>query len=109
MVLAPLLFATGMAIVDIFALGGVKYIHSQHLPLFKWILGPTLLYALQPWLLYKALSVEGLAVINIMWNLMSDILVTLLGIFYFKETLGQYKLLGLGFGILALILLNIAE
>lgn len=106
---APLLFGTGMAIVDIFALGGVKYLHTHNLGILRWMILPTILYAVQPWLLLKSLEFEGLAVMNILWNLMSDILVTLLGVFYFKEKISNMKLMGVGFGILALILLSMVD
>jgi drug/metabolite transporter (DMT)-like permease len=48
-----------------------------------------------------------MAVLNIVWNLLSSILVLLLGIIYFKEKISWIKIIALGMGLCSLGLLTI--
>ncbi len=44
--------------------------------------------------------------LNLMWDVMSDILVTASGLFYFKEKLSYKKYIGLSFAFVAIFLLS---
>ena len=46
---------------------------------------------------------------NLLWNVISSILVTIVGIFYFKEGLTNTKLIGAFFSIVAITLLGMDE
>jgi multidrug transporter EmrE-like cation transporter len=48
-------------------------------------------------------------VMNLMWDLISDILVTMSGFLFFKEKIGPFKKVGVIFSILAMFLLSIGE
>lgn len=107
--ITPLLYGLLMATIDLFALSGVKYIHLHKLSMIGWMILPTLAYALQPWIFLSALNFESLVMINIIWDVMSDILVTCIGIFYFKEKITNHKMLGFAFAIVALLFFATSE
>jgi multidrug transporter EmrE-like cation transporter len=46
---------------------------------------------------------------NLMWDVLSDVLVTGTGVFLFKEKIGRTKMIGIGFAILAVIFMNCNE
>lgn len=99
----PLLIASGMSGIDVLAFSLVKKISEKAL-----LPGFTLLsmglYALQPLILLQALPFENVAVMNILWNLISSIVVTLVSIFFLGEKIGTYKLIGVLIGIVSLFL-----
>ena len=105
----PILYGLLMALIDLFALSGIKYIHLHKLSMIGWMILPTLAYALQPWIFLSALNFESLVMINIIWDVMSDILVTCVGIFYFKEKITHHKMLGFAFAIVALLFFATSE
>jgi len=99
-------YSSLMASVDIASLGLAKAAYTGAVPVVIGLAVSVLLYAIQPLLFYNALSFEGMAVINLLWNVISSIVVTLLGILYFKEKLTNLKLLGAAFSIVAIWLLG---
>ena len=101
-----LAYSSLMGSLDIASLGLVKATYTGAIPFVTGLGFSVLLYAIQPLLFYKALSFEGMAVINLMWNVISSIVVTLVGIVYFKEKLTNLKLIGAAFSIVAIWLLG---
>jgi drug/metabolite transporter (DMT)-like permease len=99
--LLPIAFAAGMASIDAVALSLMKKVSLKSLSPF-YVIGSMMLYALQPLLIWKALSYESMIVVNFLWDIVSDILVTLVGVFYFGEVLGYRKWLGVALGIVAM-------
>jgi multidrug transporter EmrE-like cation transporter len=100
------LFGVGMAFIDLFVLGSLK---AKSLGILNgvWILPLAMVvYALQPILFSKALKFESLTVMNLFWDLSSDILVTLLGLFYFAEKLSPRRMVGVFLALIALLLLS---
>jgi hypothetical protein len=65
------------------------------------------LYALQPWIFLKGLSFSSMTVLNLSWDLLSSILVTLCGTLYFRESLTNYKMFGVFFAIISIILFGL--
>tara|TARA_B100000686_G_C16623429_1_gene880481 strand:+ start:390 stop:728 length:339 start_codon:yes stop_codon:yes gene_type:complete len=65
-----------------------------------------LLYILVGYILYKLLLTNQLATTNAKWNILSIIIVSSIGILYFKEKLTIYEKYGLGFAILSIILME---
>ena len=66
---------------------------------------PTLGYALQPWIFLSALKGETMTVMNLIHDLTSDVLVSLVGLLYFGEKLGRIRSIGLLLGVISLCLL----
>ena len=102
-------YSSLMAGVDIASLGLVKASYNGTVPVVSGLGSAVILYALQPLLFYKALSFEGMAIMNLLWNVISSFVVTMLGIFYFKEKLSHTKLIGVAFSIIAIGLLAADE
>jgi len=99
-----LLFGLGLAANDIVMMPFVKAIVSGW-P-FWTIVFPILAYAFDPLIFYFALKGEGMAIMNLVWNLTSNIVVTLLGVAAFGETIGTQKVVGILLSFLALFLLT---
>ena len=101
----PIIFATTMAGLDSVVLSWLKY---YSLGQISWIYIPLgmIVYSLQPLLFVESLKYETLTVMNILWDIISDILVSGIGLFYFKEKISTLKMIGLSFACIAIILLS---
>jgi len=64
------------------------------------------LYMLVGYILYKILINSDLAITNAKWNVVSIVLVTSIGIFYFKEKLTTTQKVGMSFAIMSIILME---
>lgn len=104
----PLLFATFMAGADVIVLGWLKKFSLGEI---SWKVIPVgmLVYGLQPIVFLQSLKYETMTVMNILWDVISDLLVTGAGMFYFKEELSGLKKVGLAFAFVAIILLSYDE
>jgi len=67
---------------------------------------PFLLYAASPFLFLEGLKGETLTILNLIWDLSSDLIITLIGLFFFHESLSYTKTLGVLFSFMALFLLS---
>lgn len=104
----PFGFAAAMASIDASMLSLIKYIslHEKHI---AWLLLPMMMYALQPVLFYLSVHYETLTVMNLLWDVISDVMITSIGIFLFKEIIGPYKKLGVIFSFLSIILMSLND
>jgi multidrug transporter EmrE-like cation transporter len=104
----PIFFGVLMSFVDICMMSTTKMI-SQGSISGTW--GTPLavsLYALQPLIFLKALNYEGMVVSNLVWNLSSNIIVTLQGVLVFGETIKGLRWLGIAMSMFSLGLLAYA-
>ena len=53
------------------------------------------IYSLQPLLFFKGLSVKGMAILNILWDSTSSVLIAMVGAFIFGEKLTLINWLGI--------------
>jgi len=53
------------------------------------------IYSLQPLLFFKALPVKGMAILNILWDSISSVLIAVIGAFYFGEKISLTNWLGI--------------
>ena len=108
----PLVFASGMATIDAFAFSIIKKVSEKALqPWFAFFatIGAMGLYALQPYILLRAMPFETVAVMNILWNLISSVVVTAVSLLVLGERVGGYKLVGVLLGIVSLFLCSVEE
>lgn len=105
----PLGFGLLLASLDVVMLGLIKWISRDKLKLLKWMIIPTLSYAFAPWIFLQSLKFESLVVMNLMWDLVSDVLVTAFGFLYFKETVGPIKKIGIGLSLISICLMSISD
>ncbi len=104
--LTALGFGGTMALVDAFVLSTLK---AFHLGWIQWrgiLIVSMLIYSFQPLLFLSSLEHNSLTVMNLLWDVMSDVLVTAVGLFYFAEKLTKFKKLGVLFSIISIILLT---
>ena len=102
----PLVYGMIMAFIDVFILSALK-MRSIGTIIGNWVFPLAILvYGMQPLIFYNALKFTSLTVMNLMWDLSSDILVTLIGLFIFKETLTLKQKMGVSLGLIAVFLLK---
>jgi multidrug transporter EmrE-like cation transporter len=105
----PIFFGTIMALIDISMIGSLKMIHNKTLSSTFGLPLSVGLYALEPFIFLKAMNYEGMVVTNLVWNLMSNIIVTLQGVFIFGETIKGLRWIGVSMSILSLGLLAYSD
>jgi len=104
----PIFFGLMMTFVDIFMMGSVKLITQNKLP--SWFFGLSMLsYGLQPMIFIQGVRSGGMALSNLIWNLMSNIIITAMGVFYFGEKMHGVKWIGVGMGLFSMILLAMED
>lgn len=104
--LTALGFGGSMALIDALILSSLK---AFNLGWIQWrgiILISMVVYACQPLLFLESLKYSTLTVMNLLWDVMSDVLVTAIGLFYFSEKLTRFKKLGVFFSFISIILLT---
>ena len=104
--LIPIGFATLMALMDA---GVLSLFKSYNIGSIQWrAIVPIgmLLYSIQPLIFLESLKYESMTIMNILWDVISDISVTLIGLFYFKERISLIKMIGLFFAFIAITLLS---
>jgi multidrug transporter EmrE-like cation transporter len=104
--ITPFLYGLFMATIDVFMLGILKLISTGSIKNMWWMTLPTVVYAFQPWIFLHSLRVESMIVMNLLWDLISDVLVTANGLLYFKEKLSNTKALGVAFSLLGIYFLS---
>ena len=101
----PIFFGTIMAVIDICMMSSIKMVSNGSIP-SSWGLPLSIgLYALEPLVFLKAMKHEGMVATNLIWNLMSNVIVTLQGIFVFGESIKGLRWVGICMSILSLFLL----
>jgi len=96
-----LLIAFILAINDVFSFGISKLTYLKTISP-TWIIIPVILYTFQLPLFYYGLNYSSMSILNISWNLISNILVTLIGFYYFKEPVNNIEIVGLIFAFLSI-------
>jgi drug/metabolite transporter (DMT)-like permease len=106
--LIPLGFAALMAVIDAFALSLLKKISTKAVS-FSFMPIAAIIYAIQPFVFLEALNFESMTVMNILWDLTSDIIVTFIGIFVLGEQIGFRKSVGIVLSFIAIYLFTFED
>lgn len=104
--LTALGFGGTMALIDAFILSSLK---AYNLGWFQWrgvILISMVVYACQPLLFLESLKHSSLTIMNLLWDVMSDIIVSVIGLYYFQEKLTKFKKAGVLLSIVSIFLLT---
>jgi len=104
----PIVFGTVMAIIDVVMMSGTKMIHEKTLS-SVWTPALILLYSAEPLVFLKSLNHGEMVIMNLIWDLCSDILVTLQGVLVFGETIKGLKLLGVCLSLISLALMSYTD
>lgn len=102
----PLGLGLLMAFIDAFVLSGLKAQHVGHLRIPYFMVIPTIVYALQPWIFGFSLNYSSLTVMNLLWDLLSDVIVTAIGLYWFGEVLSTPKKIGVVLSFISIFLLT---
>ena len=100
--LLPILFGAMMATVDIVMMSTAKMTSTGQLSTAVGLPLSMALYAVQPIVFLRAMKYEGMVVTNLVWNLMSDVVVTLNGVLLFGESIKGLRWVGIGMSLVAL-------
>jgi drug/metabolite transporter (DMT)-like permease len=95
-----------IALIDSFTL---SLLNAFYLGWINWdgiMIISMLLYSVQPIIFLKALSYNNLIITNLLWDIISIIIVTFIGLFYFNEQITQIKLIGIIFSFIGMMLLS---
>ena len=103
--LRTLLFGVIFGLLDATGLPVVKAVSNGMLSI-KWMILPFLLYASSPFIFLKGLQGETLTILNLVWDLSSDLIITVIGLFFFGETIGYTKALGVCLSFVSLFLMS---
>lgn len=99
-----LAFGLGFGALDATALPIVKGVSIGWDP--AWMIIPSLLYAVSPFVLLTALREESLTIMNLVWDLTSDLVVTFIGLVIFAEKISPIKMLGVFVSFIGLALMT---
>jgi hypothetical protein len=100
-----LLFGLLFGLLDAVSLPTIKAVSKGMLG-FGFMAIPFILYAASPFLFLEGLKGETLTILNLVWDLSSDLIITLIGLFYFAESISYTKTLGVLFSFVALFLMS---
>ena len=98
----PIAFGVSMATLDIVMMSIAKYSSKGQIAYGTALPLATLVYSLEPYLFFKSLNYESLTTMNLIWDLTSDILVTIIGVFWFGESIKGIRWLAVLFAIFSL-------
>ena len=100
--LLPIVFGIVMALIDISMMGTLKLVDQGKMAYSMGFPIATVLYAFEPYVFLKAMTHSNMVVTNLIWNLASNILVTLAGVFFFGESIEGLKWLAIGLSLFSL-------
>lgn len=92
--------------LDAVSLSILKAVRIGALAKMWWMPVAFFIFALQPAFFYKALAYEGLTVVNLLWDVLSGVFITIIGLTVFKETLNNYQKLGTILALISMVLLR---
>ena len=95
-----------MALIDALVLSSLR---AFNLGWIQWrgiIMVAMVVYSCQPLLFLQSLSNSTLTVMNLLWDVMSDVVVTAIGLYYFSEKLSNMKKMGVVLSIISIVLLT---
>ncbi len=104
LILSIIFFA---AILEGLAIGCIKYAYVKQK---KWyMLISVALFAIITLMFYKVYTYEKISIVNAYYNVFSFIIITLIGVYMFKETLSICEKIGLFFILLGIIFILYEE
>jgi multidrug transporter EmrE-like cation transporter len=101
---ATLLFGLLFGVIDSVALTTIKNVHLGWSA--WWMILPVALYTMNPFIFLKTMAAESLTIMNIVWDLSSVLIVTFIGLFWFKESVPPLKLVGICLSFISMFLMT---
>lgn len=100
----PIVFGVSMALFDVVMMSLGKLAKQGRISYSTALPIATIAYAAEPYIFFKSLNYESLTAMNLIWDLTSDVIVTLVGVFYFKESIKGLRWLAVLFALFSLAL-----
>ena len=75
----------------------------------NWMAFAFILYGCQILIFKHGLESTSMTVLNLTWNLFSNIVITLIGLYYFKENINNLESYGILFGLVSIFLFGLSE
>jgi multidrug transporter EmrE-like cation transporter len=104
--LIPLAFAGLMAFIDTFVLALFKGYSLGQITWNAVIPFGMLLYSLHPFIFLKSLKYESMTVMNLLFDVISDVTITTVGLLFFKESISNMKKVGLILAFMGIVLMS---
>lgn len=98
----PIFFGVCMASLDVVMMSLGKFAAKGQMAHGTALTLGTIAYSLEPYIFFKSLKYESLTAMNLIWDLTSDVIVTILGVFYFKESIKGLRWLAVLFAVFSL-------
>ena len=105
----PVFLGVLMASLDVVMMSLGKLASKGKIPFGSALGFATLAYSLEPYIFFKSLKYESLTAMNLIWDLTSDVIVTILGVFYFGESIKGLRWLAVLFALFSLALFSYTE
>jgi multidrug transporter EmrE-like cation transporter len=105
----PLAFGVWMALIDIAMMSCVKLVDQGRLSYMIGMPVATLLYAMEPYVFLKAMTYSNMTIVNLIWNMTSNVIVTLSGVLIFGEKIQGIKWIAVGIALFSLGLFAYSE
>jgi hypothetical protein len=83
----PIVFGIVMALADVVMMFTAKFVHLNLVPYPVGLTVATAVYAIEPYLFFRSMNYESMTAMNLIWDLASDVVVTLAGLFVFGESI----------------------
>jgi drug/metabolite transporter (DMT)-like permease len=100
-----LIFGLVFGILDALCLPIVKSVSIGTLAPAMMLI-PVIMYGASPLIFLKGLQGETLTILNLVWDLTSDVVVTLIGLFVFAEQISSVKKIGVLLSFVSLFLMT---
>lgn len=91
-------------LLDVISLPVIKSVHNG--ADYRWMVVPVLTGLLSPFIFLRAMATETLTIMNLIWDMTSDLLITFVGLIVFGEVLPPLKLLGVVVSFIGLFLMT---
>ncbi len=102
----PLAYAGLMAFIDTAVLALFKGYSLGNITWNAVVPIGMLFYSLHPYIFLHSLRYESMTVMNLLFDVMSDVTVTMVGLLYFREKLSNMKKVGLLLAFIGIVLLS---
>ena len=99
-----LLHGTLLASVDVLMMPITKMVSKGTLSV-SWMALASLIYALDPWIFLKSLSGETMMIMNMIWNMTSNIVIVATGYILFSERVSIVKCIGIMLSFISILLM----
>ena len=95
-----------LIVVEIIALSSIKKYSISNTEHRYLVLAAVLYGLLVPYFIYRLLTYQGIGMVNTVFNVISSIVLILIGVFLFDEKLNRLQVLGLITGITGMVIVE---